>query len=144
VLAIAAEFPFPQYPDAPVFLDLGLNYIDGQYSYVFLWLTRLILTISTFIIQGVYRGVAVPANTTNPTLQLLSNIFDGLNRNLTFVNNVRAMPLLSSLAAFLTARQMSGHFQWSHHDVFTLWPQARSVYCSVHKADLRCSQSDYK
>ncbi|KND04298.1 uncharacterized protein SPPG_00031 [Spizellomyces punctatus DAOM BR117] len=66
VLAIASEYEFPTI-DAPTFRTLGINYIDG-----------------------IYRGVGLPAGTPESVMKEVSNYFNALNRNKTFIAEVQA------------------------------------------------------
>ncbi|KAI9101649.1 7 transmembrane sweet-taste receptor of 3 GCPR-domain-containing protein [Phlyctochytrium arcticum] len=65
-IAIASEFEFPAI-DAPTFKTLGVNYVDG-----------------------IYRGVGVPAGTPVSIVQEISNYFNTLNRNASFISMVQA------------------------------------------------------
>ncbi|KAJ3299368.1 hypothetical protein HK104_009155 [Borealophlyctis nickersoniae] len=65
-IAIAAEFEFPQI-DAPTFNNLGINYVDG-----------------------IYRGVGLPKGTRDDVLQQVSDYFNHMNRNLSFIAEVQA------------------------------------------------------
>ncbi|TPX69608.1 hypothetical protein SpCBS45565_g02345 [Spizellomyces sp. 'palustris'] len=86
VLAIASEYEFPTI-DAPTFRTLGINYIDG-----------------------IYRGVGLPAGTPESVMKEVSDYFNALNRNKTFIAEVQAdngalmfMPYNSPSLNFFTA-----------------------------------------
>ncbi|KAJ3155813.1 hypothetical protein HDU89_005371 [Geranomyces variabilis] len=66
VLAISAEFEFPQIV-APTFKELGINYVDG-----------------------IYRGVGLPRGTPESVLQDVSDRFNAINRNMSFIPLVQA------------------------------------------------------
>ncbi|KAI8919850.1 7 transmembrane sweet-taste receptor of 3 GCPR-domain-containing protein [Powellomyces hirtus] len=65
VLAIASEFEFPQIV-APTFKTLGINYVDG-----------------------IYRGIGLPKGTPANIMKDVSDAFNALNRNLSFIANVQ-------------------------------------------------------
>jgi tripartite-type tricarboxylate transporter receptor subunit TctC len=65
VLAIAAEFEFPQIV-APTFKTLGINYVDG-----------------------IYRAAGLPAGTPADVMKDVSDAINALNRNLSFISEVQ-------------------------------------------------------
>lgn len=58
ILAVATEKRVPQFPDAPTFKELGVNWIDGA-----------------------YRGVAVPKSTPENVRKEVSDMMDTLNKD---------------------------------------------------------------
>jgi tripartite-type tricarboxylate transporter receptor subunit TctC len=58
ILAVATEKRVPQFPDAPTFKELGVNWIDGA-----------------------YRGVAVPKSTPENVRKQVSDMMDALNKD---------------------------------------------------------------
>lgn len=67
MLAVAMEERHPLFPDVPTFLELGIDMVGGA-----------------------YRGIAVPADTSEETRQALSDIIGGINADPEFIAAMEA------------------------------------------------------
>tara|TARA_Y100000588_G_scaffold204642_1_gene218428 strand:- start:410 stop:1117 length:708 start_codon:yes stop_codon:yes gene_type:complete len=87
VLAVAMEARHPSIPDAPTFRELKFDMVDGA-----------------------YRGIAVPGSTPEPTKRTISKLFATLNKDAAFVQKKQSLGFVpvdigyEELPAFIAER----------------------------------------